>query len=363
MATPDLLDFDRLLSPISADNPSGEDLKWDSVHEEIKSARKQGNRDLLDDGAEETPPNWLAIVDLATNALDTRSKDLMIAAWLTEALMSLHGFAGCRDGFKLINEFLERFWDSVYPQVPEDGDLEKRLAPLAWCTTADRGGKLPMLLRESPLITSNDGVFNWNYWETSFRLKPKGDTETEDAFMARKQRSDEQAKTYQEAMRAASRDSIQNLSDDLNATLIEVNRFGDILQQRFDRLAPGVSDLRKALEDCIDIAERALKEKGGVDAGTDGATNGASQSTEASVSWGGSLASGSIRSRQDAFNRLEEIANYLRQVEPHSPVSYLVQRAVNWGRMPFEDLLQELLKDTSVRAQVGELLGIKPPEG
>lgn len=73
------------------------------------------------------------------------------------------------------------------------------------------------------------------------------------------------------------------------------------------------------------------------------------------------MAAGAISSRQDAFNRLEAIANYLRQVEPHSPVSYLVQRAVNWGRMPFEDLLQELLKDTAVRAQVGELLGIKPP--
>lgn len=73
----------------------------------------------------------------------------MLAAWLTEALMNQHGFAGCRDGFKLLNEFLEQFWDSVYPQVPDDGDLEIRLAPLVWCSIADRGGKLPLLLREA----------------------------------------------------------------------------------------------------------------------------------------------------------------------------------------------------------------------
>ena len=359
MATPDLLDFEQLLIPISADNPSGEDLKWDGVYEVIKTARKQGNRDLVDDGAEETPPNWSNIVDLATSALATRSKDLMLGAWLTEALMNQHGFAGCRDGFKLLNELLERFWDSVYPQIPEDGDLEIRLAPLIWCSIADRGGKLPLLLREAPLIPNNgNGVFTWNYWESSFRLKPKGDSESEEAFASRKQRSDEQAKAYQEAMHAASRDTIQNLADDLQATLAEVIRFNDILQRRFDRLAPGISDLRKALEDCADIAKRTLKEKVGADSSTE---MGAVGSALIGASTSGGVSVGAIGSRQDAFNRLEQIASYLRQVEPHSPVSYLVQRAVNWGRMPFEDLLQELLKDTAVRAQVGELLGIKPP--
>lgn len=362
MATPDLLDFDQLLNPISADNPSGEDLKWDAVYEEIKAARKQGNRDLVDDGAEETPPNWSNIIDVASSAIASRSKDLMLTGWLTEALISQYGFAGCRDGFKLLNELLERFWDDVYPQVPEDGDLELRLAPLIWCTSSDRGGKLPILLRESPLIPSSGGdIITWNYWDSCFRTKPKGDNESEEAFITRKQRSEEQAKTYQDGMRAASRDMIQNLSDDLQAALSEVNRFGDILQQRFDRLAPGVSDLRKALEDCSDIAERSLKEKGGESSATDGSAESVSSSDSSGVSSGGGISAGAIRSRQDAFNRLDEIARYLRQVEPHSPVSYLVQRAVNWGRMSFEDLLQELLKDSAVRAQVGELLGMKPP--
>ena len=362
MATPDLLDFESLLKPISEGAPSGEDLKWDSVYEEIKAARKQGNRDLVDDGAEETPPNWLLIIDQASTAIAERSKDLMLGAWLTEALISQHGFAGCRDGFKLLNELLEQFWDTVYPLVSEDGDLETRLAPLVWCTTGDRGGKLPILIRQSPLIPRNgEQTINLNFWETSFRIKPKGEKEDEGAFASRKQRSDEQAKEYQEAMRAAPRETIQTLADDLQATIAEVNRFGDILQNRFARLAPGVSDLRKPLEECNDIAQRVLKEKSGADVPTGGAEAASPQAMSTSQQFGGGVPSGAIQSRQDAFNRLEEIANYLRQVEPHSPVSYLVQRAVNWGRMPFEDLLHELLKDTAVHAQVGELLGIKPP--
>lgn len=370
MATPDLLNFENLLQPIAGDNPSGEDLKWDSVYEEIKTARKQGNRDLLDDGAEETPPNWSLIIDLASDAIASRSKDLMLGAWLTEALISDGGFAGCRDGFKLLNELLERFWDTVYPLVPEDGDLEMRLAPLVWCATADRGGKLPILLRESPLIPSSGGAgpFTWNYWESCFQPKPKSESESDDAYNTRKQLLEDRARAYQDAMRVASRDTIQSLLDDLEAALAEVDRFGDILQRRFDRLAPGVSPLRKALDDSIDIAKRALKDKGGAgtEAGDETSVATAAEGGSPVISGGGSgggVALGAIRSRQDAFNRLEEIANFLRQVEPHSPVSYLVQRAVNWGRMPFEDLLKELLQDTTVRAQVGDLLGIKPPEG
>ena len=368
MATPDLLDFDQLLNPISADAPSGEDLKHGSVHAEIMTARKQGSRDLLDDGTVETPPNWSLIVELATTAIATRSKDLLVGAWLTEALIGQHGFAGGRDGFKLLNELLERFWDTVFPQI-RDGDVDFRLAPLNGCTEPGRGGKLIVALREAPLLIrlvngKSEKIFSLNDWESCFLVK-RGTTldrqpEPEESFAARKELAAKRKQDYQDALNAASRETIQDLVDDLQGVRSEISRFGDILQQRFDRKAPAVSPLREALEGSIDIAERTLKEKGGTNSAPDGNTNLAQQANSAGLQNGSGLSAGAIHSRQEAFNRLEEIAKYLRQVEPHSPVSYLVQRAVNWGRMPFEDLLEELLKDTSVRAQVGELLGIKP---
>jgi len=36
-----------------------------------------------------------------------------------------------------------------------------------------------------------------------------------------------------------------------------------------------------------------------------------------------------------------------------------VERAVLWSKMPFEELLRELVKDAGARGQIGELLGIK----
>lgn len=66
---------------------------------------------------------------------------------------------------------------------------------------------------------------------------------------------------------------------------------------------------------------------------------------------------GALTSRADAYRRLEEAADYLMRTEPHSPVPYLVKRAVGWGAMPLEELLQELLDSESDLKQIYRLLG------
>ena len=87
---------------------------------------------------------------------------MQITAWLVEALVKQHGFAGLRDGLRLLRELQERFWPSLYPEV-EDEDLEPRAAPLAWLNE-----KLPPSIREVPLTQSRDGQnYAWWRWEES----------------------------------------------------------------------------------------------------------------------------------------------------------------------------------------------------
>jgi type VI secretion system protein ImpA len=73
--------------------------------------------------------------------------------------------------------------------------------------------------------------------------------------------------------------------------------------------------------------------------------------------------SGSIQSRNEALRRLADIAEYFRQTEPHSPVSYLVQRAIKWGTMPLDVWLGDVVKEESVLGQLRETLGIKSNNG
>ena len=56
--------------------------------------------------------------------------------------------------------------------------------------------------------------------------------------------------------------------------------------------------------------------------------------------------------------RLEEVAAYFRANEPHSPVAYLLDRAVKWGNMPLDRWLQEVVKDKNVLGELNETLGL-----
>jgi type VI secretion system protein ImpA len=68
---------------------------------------------------------------------------------------------------------------------------------------------------------------------------------------------------------------------------------------------------------------------------------------------------GAINSRQDALKRLTEVSEFFRKTEPHSPVSYLVSRAVKWGNMPLEAWLQDVIKDDNVIHQLRQTLGFE----
>ena len=69
-------------------------------------------------------------------------------------------------------------------------------------------------------------------------------------------------------------------------------------------------------------------------------------------------ADGAIAGRADALRRLADIAAFFQKTEPHSPVSYLVRRAVKWGNMGLETWLQEVIKDQTVLVQLRETLGV-----
>ena len=57
------------------------------------------------------------------------------------------------------------------------------------------------------------------------------------------------------------------------------------------------------------------------------------------------------------------MADYFRRTEPHSPVSYLVQRAITWGQMPLDAWLHDVIKDVNTLASLRETLGLKGDAG
>ena len=84
-------------------------------------------------------------------------------------------------------------------------------------------------------------------------------------------------------------------------------------------------------------ARNIFKDKGGF---AEPPSGGEEESTsESNGEAPGRSIAGPIRTRDDAFRRLAEVAAFLRQREPQSPIYLLVERAVSWSRMPFDQLL------------------------
>jgi type VI secretion system protein ImpA len=109
---------DELLNPIEGPNPSGVNLRYDPVYDKIKEARRE----------EDHPPpgmterdrkvaDNLLVLKLTQEVLTARTKDLQLAAWLTEALLKQKGFGGLKEGLAFCYGLTEKFWDTVYPDT------------------------------------------------------------------------------------------------------------------------------------------------------------------------------------------------------------------------------------------------------
>src|SRR5262249_37850285 len=161
MPSAETLEFAKLLKPIVGEKPTGADLRADSspgsLYYAVKDARTAArNAERLQATGEETdkaaavPPDWKAVLQHALKALAEKTKDLEITAYLIEAQVRLHGFAGLRDGFRLARELTEKFWDHLYPLPDEDG-LETRLAPLIGLNGEDSQGTLIVPIARVPV--------------------------------------------------------------------------------------------------------------------------------------------------------------------------------------------------------------------
>jgi type VI secretion system protein ImpA len=106
------------------------------------------------------------------------------------------------------------------------------------------------------------------------------------------------------------------------------------------------------------LVEDILKQKPGPPIETDGTLR--EGAGEAAVEASGPMTA-SPRDRADALRRLASVADFFRRTEPHSPVSYLVQRAARWGEMPLDEWLKEVVSDTAVLGHIRETLGLKEP--
>ncbi|HEY0459006.1 MAG TPA: type VI secretion system protein TssA [Pyrinomonadaceae bacterium] len=360
---PPAINLETLLAPISEEKPSGEYLRYSGIYDEISEARRS-DKDVPQ-GEWQTElklADYRKVIALAVPALEKDTKDLQITAWLSEALVKEHGFVGLRDSLRLVVGLQDSFWETLHPEVDE-GDMEGRANAIAWMelqtSYALRQAKITgyngygfVDYEDSKKYDIPDNIESLDSTEQARYNALRVEAEKENRVTANKWRA-EMAQT-----RRAFYEDLNFLVDECWAAYNDLNR---VIEEKFDRnQAPGMNNLKRALDDIHSQVKKFLEEKRAEEP-DEVAEEAESEVTNADGTVvkvaGVATASGAIQSRQDALKRLGDIAEFFRKTEPHSPISYLLQRAVKWGNMPLELWLQDVIKDETVIFQLRQTLG------
>lgn len=253
------LDINPLLAPIPGPNPSGENLRYTEVYDQIIEAKRAD--DELARGEWHTElksSNWDKVIELCTDALTHTSKDMQIAVWLTEALLHKHGFSGLQFGLKLLRKMLLNFWETLFPEI-EDNDLDFRLGTLAYLNE-----KLHIVVGQVPLCdpkhTRGFGYFNW---EESQQIGTKSGLNRKQ--LERYQQMVDQGKVCAEDFKSAvvmsSIGFYRDLHGQITKCIKNIELLDKVVTQKFASDPQGFNKLNDSVAACYRIVDKIYNEK------------------------------------------------------------------------------------------------------
>jgi type VI secretion system protein ImpA len=360
MSSPQLVELDTMIEPISIEKGTGSDVRLDqspsSTYSRLRDARKAARAaersNLFDNNSSAADEHWRTVLDLAPTILSGESKDLEVACWYTEALVRKSGFQGLRDGFRLIRLLIENYWDEIHPMPDEDG-MATRVAALTGLNGEGAEGVLMVPMRNVS-ITDQIEPGPFNYWQYKQALDAQRTTD-DDARAEIIAKNGFSIDDLQQAVEFSSQAFYIDLCDAIRDAIEEYKTISQLLDERCGiQDSPPTSNIINTLTEIqgavLHIARLKLPQE--ID-DADTTSEAADTSDPASNSAG--LA---VKSRDDAFRQLAQISQFFRQTEPHSPISYVIDKAVKWGNMSLEELIQELIPDTGSRNTYSSLTGV-----
>ena len=347
-------DLEILLRSINGLHRRGKDLTYSPEFDEIQKLREFDDP-TLEQGewiADLKVANWPEVVKRCSKLLREDSKDLRVAGWLTEGWVYTQGFSGLAQGYNLIAGLVERYWDDLFPAIEDGDDVEQRVGCLAWV--------LKQSLRwVSSIPVVDDGVQPYTLSDYAVAHQRSGGARLGDSEHVTLEQLERARAATPVAFYRHQRLAIQEAAAALSGLEHQAKaRLGD--------QAPRFAAIREALDSACSSIQRFAKEAGvDVHGGEESTIPVLEQNSShllpppavPSVTDAQVVVSG-IASREEALNRLREVADYFRQAEPHSPVAYMANQAAEWGGMPLHEWLKVVLKDDAALVRLEQVLGV-----
>ena len=338
---------DDLLNPVPGENPSGASLRYERIYDQIKEARTEEDESIPSGDWQRTVKraDCALVIKLAGEALATRSKDLQLAAWLTEAHVKREGIGLTQPCFKLMQDLQEQFWDTLYPEI-EDGDIGMRPVPIEWAAN-----RVSAILREAPI--TRDGL-NFYQYKDSRAIGYEADTEYNDTKREARERAIADGKVtgedWDKAFASTSKSFYVNLDESIRSATETIDTLQIFCEEKYGDDGPGFSKLRTALEEVGQVVGSLLNEKRKLEPDAVPETVEGEPEPEAEPEPAAEVeavveAASAVKAKKgkplsaeptdwdDAISRIQTCAQFLQKDRPSSPVAYLLQAAVRLGEM------------------------------
>jgi type VI secretion system protein ImpA len=345
------VDVESLLQPVSNDKPSGVDLvdtldsDYTQIRALIEEAAGKGDEGMVDAG--ESDPNrkgdWKGVRDRCVK-LFGRTKDVRVATCLALALLQTEGLPGLRDGLRVLREMLERYWESVFPELDrEDGDDPTRRMNAVASLSPPPGARGDVMrfgqrLKETPLCG---------------RVRPidvaiaRGEVAPVDPSAPKPDPA-----AIEAAFRSANLEQLESLAAAAGEAKEQLVALDDFLTARVGNNAPNLQAFKAALGDVHVMLQRHLSARTGQEApmSDDG---GAAAGIDAGGNGHGSFAprgtaqrlSGEIGSDDDVRAALDKVCAYYERYEKSSPVPLFLRAARKMVARSYLEIFEILTPD------------------
>lgn len=316
----------ELLEPIPGDAPGGPDLEYDPAFMALAvAAEPKPEQQFGDTIIPAVEPDWADVAEQA-QALLARSKDLRPAVLLLRAATRTQGLAGTTLGLQLLAGLLDRFWDSVHPQLDPDDDND------------------PTMRLNALAALNDDSAMVRDLYDARLGIAAGiGPIRVRDLAIARGllAPADEGAQLSSAAVQGGLDDILAGTPGAADA----MRGLGALLKQLGDLVAT-----RNARGDMLDLGRlngiAQLLRQAAPDAPEAPPAGGEAPATAGAAAPAGgaraAAAPGEIRSRQDALLALDRVIHYLQQAEPGNPAPLLITRAKQLIGVSFLDIMANL---------------------
>lgn len=352
------LNIDALLTPIPGDNSAGQDKGISNEADDLKEARRSDDPTLAQGewGKKIKEADWSKVENIALDVITTKSKDLQFAVWLVEAWTQKYQFDGLNQGLLFTRRLLEIFWDNLYPII-EDNDLSYRVAKLLWLND-----NLSSVIYSLPLCSGESGKYSWHDIKQARETDHLDRKDPEAMKKAIAEGNLTQKNIIDKALIETSDDLIlenYELLKHCQQNFIDLNGVIDKLFvikaipsiQKETNVAPSLKELGSAIDNVYDFITGIAKDRRLIGIGHDMFNDDLGSNYEQTMSDKSvpekrqAYSKGTIQTREDALRVLSEVSLFFKRSEPHSPIYYLLDRAVRWGNMPLDQWLQEMINE------------------